>query len=139
VLGALIVVVEDDLKSANMLKRLLPRYGYRVMCCGSGEAAVKACQDEPPAVVIMDIELPGMNGIETMLQMRQMPSMRATRFIAVTASIMTHRLAVVRDTGFDRAFSKPIDVLGLASCVGEILKEPVGLHERRPGSSGEVP
>ncbi len=88
--GELILIVEDNEKNRKLERDILQFHGYRTVETDTAEEAIRLAQATPPALVLMDIQLPGMNGIEALQHLRAHPRTRAIPVIAVTASAMTH-------------------------------------------------
>jgi two-component system cell cycle response regulator DivK len=117
----LILLVEDNEKNRKLAHDVLAHQGYRVVDAESGEEALRLVQNERPALVLMDIHLPGMNGIEALGQLRADPATRDIPVMAVTASAMTHDRAKIMAAGFDGYQSKPISVKPFLAAVRELL------------------
>jgi two-component system, cell cycle response regulator DivK len=117
----LILLVEDNEKNRKLAHDVLAHQGYRVADAESGEEALRLVQNERPALVLMDIHLPGMNGIEALGRLRADPATRDIPVMAVTASAMTHDRAKIMAAGFDGYQSKPISVKPFLAAVRELL------------------
>ena len=87
--GELILIVEDNEKNRKLERDILQFHGYRTVEAENAEEGIRLAQATPPALVLMDIQLPGMNGIEALHHLRADPRTRAIPVIAVTASAMT--------------------------------------------------
>src|SRR5947208_6344105 len=88
--GELILIVEDNGKNRKLVRDVLQFKGYQTVEASTGEDGVRLAKERHPALVLMDIQLPGMNGITALGQLRVDPATRAIPVIAVTASAMTH-------------------------------------------------
>ena len=88
---------------------------------GTGEEGVQLARNQQPALVLMDIQLPGISGIEAFRQLRADPTTRAIPVIAVTASVMAQERQKVMAAGFDGFQGKPISVRELLETVRQIL------------------
>src|SRR3989449_7504105 len=88
--GELILIVEDNEKNLKLVRDVLQFKGYQTVEASTGEDGVRLAKERHPALVLMDIQLPGMNGITALGQLRADPATRAIPVIAVTASAMTH-------------------------------------------------
>jgi two-component system cell cycle response regulator DivK len=121
----LILVVEDNDKNRKLARDVLAHQGYRVLEAESGEEGLRLALEQRPALVLMDIQLPGIDGIETLKRLRADPATRAIPVIAVTASAMTHDRQKIMAAGFDGYQSKPISVKPFLAAVREAL-------DRRP-------
>ena len=122
----LILLVEDNEKNRKLAHDVLVHQGYRVVDAESAEDALRLVQEQPPSLVLMDIHLPGMNGIEALRHLRADPATRAIPVMAVTASAMTHDRAKIMAAGFDGYQSKPISVKPFLAAVRELLDRPRG-------------
>jgi two-component system, cell cycle response regulator DivK len=119
--GELIVIVEDNDKSRKLVRDLLAHASYRLLEAESGEEGVRLAQEHHPALIVMDIHLPGIDGIEALHQLRAAPETQDIRVLAVTASAMTSERTKIMAAGFDGYESKPISVKKFLAAVREIL------------------
>ena len=117
----LILIVEDDNNSRKLVRDLLDFHGYQTLEAGTGEEGVRLTLQFQPALVLMDIELPGINGIEALERLRQNPATRAIPIIAVTASVMPHDRQKVVNAGFDGYHRKPIAMKDFLKDVRRVL------------------
>jgi two-component system cell cycle response regulator DivK len=122
--GELILLVEDNEKNRKLAHDVLVHQGYRVTDAESAEEALRLVREAPPSLVLMDIHLPGMDGIAALQQLRADPSTRTIPVMAVTASAMTHDRAKIIAAGFDGYQSKPISVKPFLTAVRELLDRP---------------
>ena len=119
--GELILVVEDNEKNRKLVRDVLVHQGYRLLEAESGEDGVRLAREHHPALVLMDIQLGGINGIEALQQLRAASETRDIPVIAVTASAMTADRAKIMAAGFDAYQSKPISVRPFLAAVREAL------------------
>jgi two-component system cell cycle response regulator DivK len=119
--GELILLVEDNDNNRLLVRDVLKASGYRVAEAETAEDGLRMAVQQQPALILMDIQLPGMNGIEALRQLRADPATRAIPVIAVTASAMTQDRHQIMAAGFDGYQSKPISVKGFLQAVREIL------------------
>jgi CheY-like chemotaxis protein len=110
-----IVVVEDNLDAAESLRLYLDLHGYEVRVAYTGPEGVRLAQEWPPAVVLCDIGLPGLDGYGVATALRRHPATAQARLIAVTAYSADADRQRSREAGFDRHLVKPVDP-------GELLK-----------------
>ena len=103
-----ILVVDDELSIRNMLDKAFSRSGYTVLLAESGEKALEILKNEQVQVMFLDLQLPGMNGIELCIQIRKENPMAC--IYAITGHSSLFSLANCRDAGFDDFFLKPIDL-----------------------------
>jgi len=122
----LILIVEDNEKNRKLVRDVLQHTGYKTLEAETGEDGVRLAQESHPALVLMDIQLPGMNGIEALGRLRADPKTKKIPVIAVTASAMTHDRAKIMSAGFDGYQSKPINVKEFLVAVREMLDRPRG-------------
>jgi CheY-like chemotaxis protein len=119
--GELIVIVEDNDKSRKLVRDLLAHENYRLLEAESGEDGVRLAREHHPALIVMDIHLPGIDGIEALHQLRAVPETQDIPVLAVTASAMTSERTKIVAAGFDGYESKPISVKKFLAAVREIL------------------
>ncbi len=124
--GELILLVEDNDKNRKLVRDVLTVKGYRLLEAETGEDGVRLALEHHPALVLMDIQLPGINGIEALRQLRADTATAGIPVIAVTASAMTHDRQKIMAAGFDAYQSKPISVRPFIELVREVLDRPAG-------------
>jgi CheY-like chemotaxis protein len=107
--GRQILVVEDNEDAAASLGRLLTRRGYAVRLAGSGQDALEAVQALVPAVILLDIGLPGMDGFEVAARLRQDPRCSGLVIIALSGYGQEEDRARSLQAGFDHHLVKPVD------------------------------
>ncbi len=117
----LILVVEDNEKNRKLVRDVLTFTGYRLAEAETGEDGVRLARELRPDLVLMDIQLPGINGITALAQIREDPALRHIPVIAVTASAMTQDRQKIMASGFDGYQSKPINVKEFLAAVRAIL------------------
>jgi len=117
----LILIVEDNPKNLKLVRDVLQVRGYRTIEAGTGEEGVQLAREQHPALVLMDIQLPGIGGVEAFRQLRADPVTRTIPVIAVTASVMAQERQKVMAAGFDGFQGKPISVRELLETVRQIL------------------
>jgi len=117
----LILIVEDNPQSLKLVRDILRIKGYQTLETETGEEGVRLARERQPALILMDIQLPGINGIEALQRLRADPVTSATPVIAVTASVMTQDRRRIMAAGFNGFQSKPISVNQLLATVRETL------------------
>jgi len=122
VANELILVVEDDEKSRKLVRDVLTFKGYEVIDAETGEEGVRLAQKRRPSLILMDIRLPGIDGIEALGQLRAEPATREIPVLAMTASVMNEDRQKVMDAGFDAFQSKPIKVKDFVTAVAQLLE-----------------
>src|SRR5215467_2265407 len=106
----LILIVEDNPKNLKLVRDTLQVKGYQTIEAETGEEGVQLAREQRPALILMDIQLPGMSGIEAFKELRADPTTQAIPVIAVTASIMAQDRQKIMAAGFDGFQGKPISV-----------------------------
>jgi two-component system cell cycle response regulator DivK len=119
----LILIIEDNEKNLKLVRDVLQYKGYQTIEAGTGEDGVRLAKARIPDLVLMDIQLPGMDGIRALGELRADPTTRAIPVIAVTASAMTHDRKKILAAGFDGYQSKPIKVKEFIDAVREMLDQ----------------
>jgi len=117
----LILIVEDNPKNLKLVRDALQVKGYQTIEAETGEEGVRLAHERQPALILMDIQLPGISGIDALKQLRADSETRAIPVIAVTASVMTQDQTRIMAAGFDGYHGKPISVRQLLTTVREIL------------------
>ena len=108
--GELILIIEDNEKNRKLVRDVLQVKGYKTIESETAEEGLKLTLEKSPALVLMDIQLPGMDGITALQQLRANPQTKSIPVIAITASAMTNNRQAMLAEGFDGYQSKPISV-----------------------------
>ncbi len=119
----LILIVEDNDKNLKLVRDVLQVKGYETIESGTAEDGIKLAQERKPDLILMDIQLPGMNGIEAIGVLRANPSTAAIPVVAVTASVMTHDRNLITEAGFDGYVGKPINLKEFLDTVRRMLEK----------------
>jgi two-component system, cell cycle response regulator DivK len=122
--GELILITEDHEKNRKLIREVLQVTGYQTLETETAEEGIRIARESRPALILMDLQLPGMDGIEALAALRADPSTRPIPVIAVTASAMTHSQAKILAAGFDGYQTKPISVKEFLRVVREVLDRP---------------
>ena len=120
----LILIVEDNPKNLKLVRDTLQVKGYQTIEAETGEEGVHLAHERHPALILMDIQLPGISGIEALQELRADPVTRPTPVIAITASVMTQDPTRIMAAGFDGFQGKPISIKQLLATVRDILDKP---------------
>jgi len=96
--------------------------GYTTIEAETGEAGVRLAQERRPNLVLMDIRLPGIDGMEALRQLRAEPTTREIPVMAMTASVMSEDRRRVMGAGFDAYQGKPIQVNDFLAAVAQTLE-----------------
>ena len=105
-----VLIVEDNDKNMKLARDVLQAKGYRTLEALTGERGVALAREELPDLVLMDIQLPGINGIEAFRQIRAEASTAHIPVVALTASVTPTDRTTVNAAGFDAFLSKPINL-----------------------------
>jgi two-component system, cell cycle response regulator DivK len=115
----LILIIEDNEKNRKLVRDVLQVKGHKTIESDTAEEGLKLALEKSPALILMDIQLPGMDGIAALKQLRANPQTKNIPVIAITASAMTNTRKAMLTEGFDGYQSKPISVKDF---LGEIEK-----------------
>ena len=122
----LILIVEDDDKSRKLVRDLLTYHGYETVEAVNGLDGVRLAHERVPALVLMDIQLPDISGIEARERIGTDAITRHIPVIAVTASVMPEDRQRVVDAGFDGYQRKPISMKELLTAVRQMIDQRAG-------------
>jgi two-component system cell cycle response regulator DivK len=103
-----VLLIEDNEKNRKLARDILEFRGYRVSVAENAEDGLAMAAAEPPDLVLMDIQLPGMNGIQALAKLREADSTRRIPVVAFTASVMPSDRHTIMGAGFNAFLSKPI-------------------------------
>ncbi len=118
----LILIVEDNEKNRKLVRDVLQVKGYKTIETETGEEGIRLAQESQPALILMDIQLPGIDGITALKRLRAEPKTRDIPVIAVTASAMTLKREAMLAEGFDGYQNKPISIKDFLEDVGRVLE-----------------
>jgi CheY-like chemotaxis protein len=116
-MGAAVLVIDDNAHNLKLLRVLLSVDGYDVRTATDAEDALRVLGTFTPEVILMDLQLPGMDGLELTRQLKADPQTRRIRIIAVTAYAMKGDDEKARAAGCDDYVSKPVDADTLSTVV----------------------
>jgi two-component system cell cycle response regulator DivK len=119
--GNRILVVEDNERNLKLVRDVLQYAGYDVIAASSGEQGVALARERVPDLVLMDLQLPTMDGAEALRILRDDPLTREIPVVAVTAFVMKDDRERALDAGFDSYIEKPISVRALPDQVRGFL------------------
>jgi CheY-like chemotaxis protein len=118
-----ILVVEDNERNLKLLRDVLEYAGYDVRTARTGEDGVTLAVEEPPDLVLMDLQLPGIDGLEAFRRLRESPRTADIPVVAVTAQAMTQDRERALEAGFDGYVEKPISVRAFPGQVRRFLSD----------------
>ena len=120
---SLVLIVEDNDKNLKLVRDVLQATGYQTVEAASAEEGLIIARKRLPQLVLMDIQLPGMNGIEALRRLRAEPATRNIPVIAISASVMQQARREIVQAGFDGFIEKPIDLKQFLGSVAKALKK----------------
>jgi two-component system cell cycle response regulator DivK len=120
-MSARILVVEDNPKNLKLVRDVLQYSGYEVVEATTGEDGVRMAREVEPDLILMDLQLPGIDGTEALRRIRAGASTRSVPVVAVTAFVMADDRSNAFASGFDGYVEKPISVRSLPQQVQDFL------------------
>lgn len=121
-----ILVVDDNDGNREMVADYLRAKGYRVEAVDSGAAALTSLSARLPAVIILDIQMPGLNGLEIIRQIRAEPQLAGIPIVALTALAMVGDQERILQAGADLYLSKPVRLSHLAQIIQAYVRRNGG-------------
>jgi two-component system cell cycle response regulator DivK len=116
-----ILIVEDEEKNMKLVRDILQHRGHTVLEAGNGEDGVRLAAEHRPDLILMDIHLPGFDGIEALRRIRAEPGLGAVPVLSVSASVMPQDRHHLVTSGFDAFISKPISLVPFVTMVEHFL------------------
>ncbi|HEY7501464.1 MAG TPA: response regulator [Vicinamibacterales bacterium] len=116
-----ILIVDDNALNAKLTKLLLGKCGYDVKTAAHAREALAILQHFTPALILMDLQLPGIDGFELTRRLKLEPALAGTVIVALTAYAMKGDEQRAIEAGFDGYVTKPIDTRTLPTVVSEYL------------------
>jgi len=116
-----ILVVEDNERNLKLLRDVLEYAGYDVRTARTAEDGITSAINDPPDLVLMDLQLPGIDGLEALRRLRENPRTAEIPVVAVTAQAMKQDRERALRAGFDGYVEKPISVRAFPSQVCRFL------------------
>ena len=108
--GGQILIVEDNEKNMKLFRDVLQATGHATLEASTGEDAVELAVSHSPSLVLMDVQLPGIDGVEALARLREDERTAAIPVLALTAQAMQGDRERFLEAGFDGYISKPVDV-----------------------------
>ena len=118
-LGERVLIVEDNEKNMKLVRDVLQASGYSTLEATTGEEAIELSLSQAPALVLMDVQLPGIDGVEALERLRQNERTASIPVLALTAQAMSGDRERFLEAGFDGYLAKPVDVGELIETVRE--------------------
>jgi len=117
-----VLIVEDNEKNMKLARDVLQAKGYRTIEAMTGEEGVRLARERLPDLVLMDIQLPGINGIEAFRMLRADPKTARIPVVALTASVTPSDRGAITSAGFDAFVSKPISLKAFIETVKRLAQ-----------------
>lgn len=112
-----VLVVEDNEVNAMLVGKILTHLGYPAVFQDNGEDAVTWCASNIPALILMDVSLPGIDGLEVTRRLRQRPEYADVPIVALTAHALTGWEEKSREAGCNEYLPKPVRPCDLTTCI----------------------
>jgi two-component system cell cycle response regulator DivK len=119
-----VLIVEDNDKNMKLARDVLQAKGYQTLEAETGEEGVRLAKEKVPDLVLMDIQLPGINGIEAFRQIRADPKTARIPVVALTASVTPTDRSQITAAGFDAFVGKPINLKEFLDTVKRLAAGP---------------
>ncbi len=116
-----ILLIEDDLDIQTVATLVLERMGgFSVTCRDSGREGVKAAQEAPPDLILLDVMMPDLNGLDTLRALRRLPELATVPVVFMTAKAQPNEIAEYHAAGAADVIVKPFDPMAISELVAEI-------------------
>ena len=119
-----ILIVEDNDKNMKLARDILRAKGYDTLEAVNGEDGVRLALQHKPDLVLMDIQLPDINGIQAFQRIRANAETADTPVVAFTASVTANDRSRIGDAGFDGLLSKPVNLKDFLETIKRVLEGP---------------
>lgn len=116
-----ILVVEDNEQNRILMRQILTYHGYDVLEAADGLTGLEMARAHMPALILLDIQMPVMNGFAVIRELRNNPELRKIKVIAVTSFAMKGDREKALQAGFDEYVTKPIDTRKFPELVKQVL------------------
>ncbi|KAF0182014.1 MAG: response regulator [Hyphomonadaceae bacterium] len=120
-----VLIAEDNAENLDMLRRRLERRGYAVFAAQDGSIAIEQTLALKPDIVLMDVSMPVLSGLEATRAIRQNPEIAGTPIVALTAHAMDGDRARCLEAGCDAYATKPVDLPSLIATMERLAPSPV--------------
>ncbi|MEP7285363.1 MAG: response regulator [Chloroflexota bacterium] len=121
-----ILYVEDNFQNRRLVKKILIAKGYEVIEASDGLQGIIMAEIEHPDLILMDINMPGLDGMEATAQLKSNPVLKSIPVIALTANAMRGDRERIMEAGCDEYLQKPINTVQLVQTIERFLKTPNG-------------
>lgn len=118
-----ILVIEDNEQNRILMRQILTHHGYEVLEADDGLTGLEMARVHMPALILLDIQMPVMNGFAVILELRNNPELRKIKTIAVTSFAMKGDREKALQAGFDEYVTKPIDTRTFPELVKQVIAQ----------------
>ena len=115
------MIVEDNPLNMKLAADLLELHGFTVLKAYEGETALRLLETAQPDLILLDLHLPGMDGLEVFKKIRANAGLQRVRVVALTASVMREEEQRIRACGFTDYITKPFDTKAFVKKIQELL------------------
>jgi CheY-like chemotaxis protein len=133
---ATILIVEDNRDNMKLMNYLLSAFGYRPVTAPGGAEGIRLAREKPPDLILMDIQMPLMDGYEATRKIRADRAFRRVPIIAVTSFAMVGDVERIMASGFDGYISKPIEPETFVRMVEKFLPKRLRLEQEARAGVG---
>ena len=123
---SLILIIEDNEKNMKLVRDVLQLKGHETLEAATGRDGLRLARERRPDLILMDIQLPDLDGISVLRELRGDGALAATAVIAISASVMPEDQRKIVASGFDAYLTKPISVKGFLDTVQRQLNARAG-------------
>jgi two-component system cell cycle response regulator DivK len=140
-----VLVVDDSRDGREMLTEYLQFRGFDVMASSNGEAALTQAFAHPPAIILMDLQMPGITGWEATRRLKAHPATKDVIVVALTAHAMAPDEGIAREAGCDAFMPKPFDITEVGDVVEAVVQrgraglEAADRHARTTAATSKKP
>ncbi len=133
IMAQTILYVEDNLENQTLVRRVLESEGYKMMIADDGLSGIHMAQEYEPDLILMDINLPGMDGYAAARRIKSIDKLGGVPIVALTANVLHGARERVLAAGCDGYLQKPIDIDVLQDRVKDFLQDPKAAAEKIAG------
>lgn len=116
-----ILVVEDDIATQTLIRDVLECSGYLCTTVGSAEEGMSVLEMLEPALILLDINLPGMDGVATARRLKSSPATRAIKLVGMSAHALVNEISLIETADFDAFITKPFSYKALLQLIETVL------------------
>ncbi len=121
-MGWRILVVDDNKDNRRLLRDLLTFYKHEVLEGRNGEEGIKMAIEYKPDIILMDMQMPVMDGFEAIFRLKAMPETRDIKIISVTSFAMPKERERIMEAGADEYVAKPVDIMRLLEIIEKVMR-----------------